>query len=135
LCGKNRLSWDLNVADYKDHNTTTINWVCSACGKKIEFDQLSDITKDFFNNFYLAELNIIFNEKFKPHILNKGGNKLDIGVSQFHISGDINNQSYDIKCGNCQAKNNFKAWSDEESSLYQCMKCGRINQIDEKKKE
>src|SRR6056297_3529648 len=62
-----------NLVFYYDKNLNTDSiitkdWNCNDCGCRIDFEDLSKITRDFINNIFLKELNLIYKNPVKMKV-------------------------------------------------------------------
>lgn len=104
-------------------------WVCGNCAKKVNFEDLSELTLDYIKNIYLMEVNIVYENPVKMIIKTKKGKEIDFKILGPQVGLKSGTESINYICGNCKNKNQFTI-VNKEKSVYQCKNCGNYNILD-----
>lgn len=104
------------------------DWFCTKCLKEVDYEKLSNITKNFLKVIIKDWENII-SHPVKMVITNRKGTKIDGKITAIGGLGvQYIGESLIKKCGYCGKKNKFRVYS-EKDKLEQCINCGFINKI------
>ncbi|MFX1567983.1 MAG: hypothetical protein ACFFCV_06420 [Promethearchaeota archaeon] len=115
------------VTNFDKREIGLTNWTCPRCGKKLNYDDFPDITKDFISNLLIRNLRDVY---FNPKLLTlklKSGKEISGKVSDSGATIKTQDKSIDYICGNCNKKNMFKFIKSENPNVLQCLKCGHVN--------
>jgi len=117
------LSYSYGI-DYDEGKVYVKDFVCDTCLKNINFKDLTEITQNYYNNVFLRDLNVVYNNRVKMIIKNKKGKTIKAGAFKVKVGLNFNSETTTYICGNCKNKNSFNPMTE---GIYLCKECGYVN--------
>jgi len=132
-CKSMNLSFIVDDHLYFDSETNSLrckakieDWYCMKCGNTINFENLSEITRSFFTNQFLKDLEILCENSVMMIVKVKGPKQYGFNLDNKKFEYRREESFKTRKCGNCKKKNLFDI-INRDLGIYQCYRCGYIN--------